>query len=78
MLNPIRLFGLKYASSSPSQRLSSTVVDPWRLKTSFNWFLPIQTRWKDNDQFAHVNNAVYHDYFDSVINVYLQRLVYVL
>lgn len=53
--------------------LSSTVKDPWRLKTTFKWLLPIQTRWRDNDQFAHVNNAVYHEYFDTVINIYLSR-----
>ena len=32
-----------------------------------------QTRWKDNDQYLHLNNAVYHALFDTVINVYLIR-----
>jgi acyl-CoA thioester hydrolase len=32
---------------------------------------PVHTRWGDNDVYGHVNNAVYYQYFDSVINVYL-------
>lgn len=42
-------------------------------KSQYAWFLPVQTRWKDNDQYLHVNNSVYHAIFDSVINVYLIR-----
>jgi len=45
----------------------------WDQKGSYVWFLPVQTRWKDNDQYLHVNNSVYHAMFDSVINVYLIR-----
>jgi acyl-CoA thioester hydrolase len=33
--------------------------------------MTIQTRWIDNDIYAHVNNAVYYTYFDTVINHYL-------
>ncbi|MCX6393942.1 MAG: thioesterase family protein [Solirubrobacterales bacterium] len=28
----------------------------------------LQTRWKDNDVYGHVNNADYYGYFDTVIN----------
>ncbi len=31
----------------------------------------LSTRWGDNDVYGHVNNAVYYQYFDSVINAYL-------
>ena len=31
----------------------------------------ISTRWTDNDIYGHVNNAIYYQYFDSVINAYL-------
>ncbi len=31
----------------------------------------VGTRWDDNDIYGHVNNAVYYQYFDSVINAYL-------
>ena len=34
-------------------------------------FLAIQTRWKDNDVYGHVNNVVYYSYFDTVVNHYL-------
>lgn len=34
-------------------------------------FLPIPTRWMDNDVYLHVNNVVYYSYFDTVINRYL-------
>jgi acyl-CoA thioester hydrolase len=33
----------------------------------------IDTRWTDNDVYGHVNNAVYYQYFDSVINDLLIR-----
>ena len=35
--------------------------------------LPIQTRWKDNDVYGHVNNVEYYSYFDTVINTWLIR-----
>ncbi|MET0389744.1 MAG: thioesterase family protein [Polyangiales bacterium] len=34
-------------------------------------FLPITTRWHDNDVYGHVNNVVYYGYFDTVINRFL-------
>jgi acyl-CoA thioester hydrolase len=36
-------------------------------------FLPIATRWKDNDVYGHVNNVEYYSFFDTVINEYLIR-----
>lgn len=40
-------------------------------RADFSYFLAIQTRWKDNDQYGHVNNAVYYEYFDTIINHWL-------
>ena len=37
----------------------------------YRYFLPIPTRWMDNDIYGHVNNVVYFSYFDTVINTYL-------
>jgi acyl-CoA thioester hydrolase len=34
-------------------------------------FMPVQTRWMDNDVYGHVNNVVYYSYFDTVVNRYL-------
>jgi acyl-CoA thioester hydrolase len=38
---------------------------------AYRFFLPITTRWMDNDVYGHVNNVVYYAYFDTVVNGYL-------
>ncbi len=38
---------------------------------AYKHFLPIATRWMDNDVYGHVNNVVYYSYFDTVVNAYL-------
>ena len=35
--------------------------------------LSLQTRWKDNDVYGHVNNVEYYSFFDSAINAWLIR-----
>jgi acyl-CoA thioester hydrolase len=40
-------------------------------RASYPHFLPVPTRWKDNDIYGHVNNVEYYSYFDTVINTYL-------
>jgi acyl-CoA thioester hydrolase len=35
------------------------------------YFQSIPTRWKDNDQYGHVNNVEYYSFFDTVINKWL-------
>ncbi|WP_297354266.1 thioesterase family protein [Paraburkholderia sp.] len=42
-------------------------------RTAFRHFLPITTRWMDNDAYGHVNNVVCYSYFDTVVNEYLIR-----
>lgn len=37
----------------------------------YRHFLPITTRWMDNDVYGHVNNVVYYSYFDTVVNRFL-------
>lgn len=32
---------------------------------------PVQTRWSDNDQYGHVNNAAYYFLIDSAVNGWL-------
>mmetsp|Transcript_4761 Transcript_4761/g.6008 ORF Transcript_4761/g.6008 Transcript_4761/m.6008 type:complete len:145 (+) Transcript_4761:250-684(+) len=39
----------------------------------YRYWLPIQTRWKDNDMYGHVNNVVYYSFFDTIINHFLIR-----
>lgn len=31
-------------------------------------FVPVTTRWADNDVYGHINNVVYYSYFDSAVN----------
>jgi acyl-CoA thioester hydrolase len=42
-------------------------------RDSYPHFLPLPTRWMDNDIYGHVNNVVYYSFFDTVINEYLIR-----
>lgn len=39
--------------------------------TGYRYFLPITTRWMDNDVYGHVNNVTYYSYFDSIPNHFL-------
>ncbi|HOP20095.1 MAG TPA: thioesterase family protein [Amphiplicatus sp.] len=40
-------------------------------RAAYKHFLPIQTRWADNDIYGHVNNVAYYGYFDTIVNEYL-------
>ena len=40
-------------------------------RNAYKHFLPIATRWMDNDVYGHVNNVIYYSYFDTVVNEYL-------
>ena len=40
-------------------------------RADYRWFLPITTRWMDNDIYGHVNNINYYSYFDTVANGFL-------
>ena len=40
-------------------------------RSEYPHFLPIATRWIDNDVYGHVNNVVYYSWFDTVVNEYL-------
>ena len=49
----------------------SNVKAPIGTRADYPHFLPIPTRWMDNDLYGHVNNVVYYSYFDTVVNRYL-------
>lgn len=40
-------------------------------RADYKHFLPLQTRWADNDIYGHVNNVAYYGYFDTIVNEYL-------
>jgi len=40
-------------------------------RTDYKHFLPLQTRWADNDIYGHINNVAYYGFFDTIVNDYL-------
>ncbi|MFZ4787243.1 MAG: acyl-CoA thioesterase [Rhizobiales bacterium] len=40
-------------------------------RADYRHMTPITTRWCDNDVFAHVNNVVYYQWFDTAVTGYL-------
>lgn len=42
-------------------------------RDSYRYFVPVTTRWQDNDIYGHVNNVVYYAYFDTAANHLLIR-----
>ena len=41
--------------------------------SDYPYFVPVTTRWMDNDVYGHVNNVTYYSYFDTAANHYLIR-----
>ena len=37
-------------------------------RSAFRHFTSCDTRWRDNDRYGHLNNAIYYELFDSAIN----------
>jgi acyl-CoA thioester hydrolase len=56
-------------TSSPSPRKSDRPEA--QLRSSYRVFLPITTRWSDNDVYGHVNNVIYYSWFDTAVNAHL-------
>jgi acyl-CoA thioester hydrolase len=44
---------------------------PLRGRESYKIWREIGTRWADNDAYGHVNNTVYYEWFDTVVNAWL-------
>ena len=40
-------------------------------RAAYRAFVPITTRWMDNDVYGHVNNVVYYSWFDTAVNGHL-------
>ena len=40
-------------------------------RAAFARFVPVSTRWSDNDVYGHLNNAAYYGLFDSAANALL-------
>ncbi len=50
-------------------RLPAALAD--NVAPDYKHFLPLQTRWGDNDVYGHINNVAYYGYFDTIVNEYL-------
>ena len=40
-------------------------------RSAYRAFVPLTTRWHDNDVYGHVNNVVYYAFFDTAVNRWL-------
>ncbi|KAG0208449.1 hypothetical protein BGX28_000587 [Mortierella sp. GBA30] len=59
-----------YTSSTTSDTSASYKVTK-KDRAFYPYALDIQSRWADNDQYGHLNNAHYYSLFDTVINTFL-------
>jgi len=42
-------------------------------RSDYRYFVPIATRWMDNDVYGHVNNVIYYSWFDTAVNGFLMQ-----
>lgn len=42
-----------------------------RSRNAYRHFARFTTRWRDNDAYGHMNNAVYYEYVDTLVNRWL-------
>lgn len=42
-----------------------------RGREAYRHFITISTRWADNDAYGHINNAIFYQWFDTVVNQWL-------
>ncbi|MGH6785015.1 MAG: acyl-CoA thioesterase, partial [Sphingomicrobium sp.] len=40
-------------------------------RDAYRHFTTISTRWADNDVYGHINNTIYYEWFDTVVNEWL-------
>ena len=40
-------------------------------RADYRHFMPLQTRWMDNDAYGHVNNVIFYAYFDTLLTRFL-------
>ena len=54
--------------AEPKSEAELNVKAKARPRSAFLHFAPFDTRWRDNDRYGHLNNAMYYELFDSAIN----------
>ncbi len=40
-------------------------------RKEFRYFYDMTSRWRDNDVYNHINNAVYYEYVDTAVNAWI-------
>ncbi|OAV93305.1 hypothetical protein PTTG_27367 [Puccinia triticina 1-1 BBBD Race 1] len=45
----------------------------WSDPSNYRYWLPVQTRWSDNDAYGHMNNTKYYELFDTIVNKFLRE-----
>ena len=40
-------------------------------QSDYTFFKEYSTRWRDNDVYLHMNNSVFYEYIDSIVNYWL-------
>ncbi len=56
--------------AGPDARVDTDRPQP-EPREAFARFVPVPTRWMDNDVYGHLNNVVYYSLFDTAVNRYL-------
>jgi acyl-CoA thioester hydrolase len=54
--------------SARDQNLEPKAKPQPKSRGAFRYFASFDTRWRDNDRYGHLNNAIYYELFDSAIN----------
>jgi acyl-CoA thioester hydrolase len=42
------------------------------LRANYPWLFEMPTRWKDNDRYGHMNNAVYYSVFENTVMTWIE------
>lgn len=62
---------MQFPHTSLAHELLPMRPEPNLARDRFLYWLEIPTRWNDNDMYGHVNNAMFYEWFDSLVNQYL-------
>lgn len=47
------------------------MAEPRTARGDYRHFMEIAPRWRDNDAYGHVNNAVFYEYVDTTVNSWI-------
>ena len=57
--------GAQSAAQTAAQNAARPSAQP---RSHYRAFMPLTTRWMDNDAYGHLNNVVYYSLFDTAVN----------